>query len=671
MGDAGRMQADLAVAHRLAAAHPVPGFQAQVAATLKLVSSVHVPSDPPAALMTALRHDVATGAPWTRVVDDALDLRRVVDAHRKRYDEYYQDRLRTLEAALSEKPDDPDRMTALARFLLQEAEVLSEQVDPRDDRRYYRYQPPGGEGREVATAKSLVNKALAAHPDNVQALGVLAGIQIAADQYDQAAATLRRGLALAPDDLNLLELMARVLAASAQRKASTAADLKRIRIWWENRWDLYPPGDYMFTRYPSQAELEQAKALEDQASALNALAQEKIEKAAKASAGTAHGFYFLGCRQRAQGDLQAARASMTQAVRLQPDDQVAWFQLAGIDTQLGLGDEAVAARATAVNLTETTAAPWLVAARYKIMHDQLEGARNALASAQELDPDDSRIQAWLGVVDTAESKPNDAVVDFATALAMEEARARLHGRTLSGSSPLPLDGDDIGLTLTLRLRIAAILMAEGRSESAQAFFKADVTFLSGVPARELSEVVPSSILPTTTAEPGQVPLADTWGVLLARSQGGLDYAAWTQRYHDPQDLATASATYRRLLVDYVLTDTGPEAVAAVVGLGLAELEASKGNFQQADQWLANRGATPQPLWQEMRKVEAQIRARSTGGSSGQPLDTRAAATLRLLKSQEQQLRQRLTQPGLTSARQADIQKQIDELEREMRELGGG
>lgn len=665
MADAARMESDLAAAQRRD-----PAGQAQAESIRKQLAAA--PAESPQALLEQLRRDAAAGVAWDRLVEQASNMRRAADLHRRRDDERYQDRLRVLSDSLADRPNDPDRIAALARFLVDEATVLSEQVDPRDVMRYYRYQPPNGSQLEIDRARTMATAGLDAHSNSASLMGVLASIQILDHKFDDAAATLRRALAIKPNDGDLLEMMARVLSASAQRKASTAADLRRPQTWWENRWDLYPPGEWMFTRYPSQADLQQADALDRQAADLNSLAMQRLEAASRVNAGTARGAYYLGCRLRASGDLQAARTAIAQAVKLQPDYQAAWFQLAGICTQLSLGEEAVLARSNAVNLSQTTAAPWLVSARFKIMHAQSAAARDALTKAETLDPADARIRAWLGVIDTTASKPDDATGNFMVALALEEARARLHGRTLQGGCRLPVDGDDIGLTLSVRIRLAALNLEHGRTEAAEQLFRTNVAFLKTVPDSRQTQDVPASILPSATPPPaGLVPLADNWGLLMARSQGGLDYVAWTRRNPRAEDRALAASTYRRLLVDFNLTDTRPEPVAAVVGLGLAELEVSKANFEQADRWLANRGATPQPLWQEMRQVEAQIRARRSGASTvGAAADPRRVATLQRLRSEKQALEQQVAIPGMTEAGRAQLRERIDRLDREIRELEG-
>ena len=192
------------------------------------------------------------------------------------------------------------------------------------------------------------------------------------------------------------------------------------------------------------------------------------------------------------------------------------------------------------------------------------------------------------------------------AIALEEAKAALHGRSLTKAGSLPLDLREIGPIAVLRNRAGAILFQQGNADAAAALFQANVTLLSTLPPEKLSAGVPQADLPTATPSTSVLPVVETCGGLKFRAQAGLDYAAWARRYHEPADLALAAQTYKRLVVDFNVTDAKPAVLQAVVNLGLAELEVSKGNFAQARVLLRNEGATPQPLWQEMRKVKPQV-----------------------------------------------------------------
>ena len=152
------------------------------------------------------------------------------------------------------------------------------------------------------------------------------------------------------------------------------------------------------------------------------------------------------------------------------------------------------------------------------------------------------------------------------------------------------------------------------------------------------------------------------------AQAGLDYIAWTRRNGSSKDADLAWQTYDRLVVEFQVTDAKPDVIQAVVSLGLAELEASQGRFAQAKELLRNKGATPQPLWQEMRKVEGQVNdgLRSAEDRSWQedvrrreqlsPAERRRQS-LEAQKKQCQDLRQNLLN-SLNQPNQSERERQI-------------
>jgi hypothetical protein len=280
--------------------------------------------------------------------------------------------------------------------------------------------------------------------------------------------------------------------------------------------------------------------------------------------------------------------------------------LSKVNWELNLPEEWAAARVGALRFIQTTAAPWLTVVRDKILRTQFKTAREALASARQLDPADARADAYQAVIEAANDKPEAALVQYRMAIALEEARALLHGRNLVQAGSLPIEPRDIGLTLTLRNRAAAILLQQGQADGVFQLFQTNLAFLSALPPERLATPVPQAVLPSSTIDPNSIPLNETYGSLKIRAQAGLEYAGWVRRYHDPQDVALASQTYNRLVVAFNVTDPKPDVIQAVISLGLVELQVSMVNFSEAKELLRNEGATPQPLWQEMRKVESQV-----------------------------------------------------------------
>ena len=614
LADGDRAQADLAVARKLGA-KDVDAIRQEVDRALAGIQTRN-PAEARAQFEMAARE--GPGGP--KLAELALGVCQAVNAHRLRYDEIYQDRLRVLDEALRADPKNPDRLADLADFLFQESNAPFEQVEPRNWPFYYRYVPQAvakfgrtGEilpappvqrtAREVAQASKLLDEALAANPEHARALGLKGAILNSQGEFGQARTVLDKALAIKPDDSTLLRNRSVALQGTARADQLAAEALRNPNISTNHNAD---GSSVTTTVYPSAADLARAAALEREAKECHQKAVEDMAKTMKLTAGTAMGAYYQGLTDYAYHNVKQAQTDFQQAVKLDPKFRDAWEQLAKVDLELNLPEEWAAARAGAMSSIQTTAAPWLVVARDKILHTQFKTAREVLASARQLDPADARADVYQAVSDAANDKPAVALVQYRMAIALEEARALLHGRHLAQAGPLPIEPRDIGLALVLRNRAAAILLQQGQADEAFRLFQANLAFLSPLPPEKLATAVPQAVLPNSTMDPNTIPLNETYGSLKTRAQAGLDYTGWARRYHDPQDVALASQTYNRLVVDFNVTDPKQEVLQAVISLGLAELQVSKGNFAEAKELLRNEGATPQPLWQEMRKVERQV-----------------------------------------------------------------
>jgi tetratricopeptide (TPR) repeat protein len=618
LADGARANSDLAIAEKLGAEN-VKAYRQQVDTALAGIK----PQDP-AEAMAQLEKAAQAGESGPKLAELALAVTQSVNAHRRRYNEIYQDRLRVLDKALRSQPKDPVRLADMADFLFKESEVPCEEVEPRIWPTYYRYTPlaipqlgrrgeiepapgPRREPREVNRAMELADAALAVNPNHVKSLGVKVAILNSLAQYQQARPLLEKALAITPDDPELLHLLADTLEGMARENLAEAAELRRVRTFTSPHT---AGGIYTVTTInPSPAALARADALEKSAAHFRQLAAEDMAKAIKLTAGTAMGFYYTGLVERAAGHGKEAQAAFQKAVSLDKTFRKGWDQLTMVDQDLGLPEEWAAARSAGLNLIQTTAAPWLTYTRSQIVKTKFKSAREALAHARELDPADARIPAYLGVIDAANDKRDGAQADYRMAIALEQARNQLHGRDLAQRGqpgPLPITPADIGLTLALRDRIGAILFQQGQMDQAFQQFQANLAFLSPLPPESLATAVPQAVLPSSTLALGDVPRNETYASLKIRAQAGLECVKWVRRYNDPKDVALATETFRRLVADANVTDPNPEVLQAVMSLALAELETAKGHYQEADELLKNRGATPQPLWQEMRKVQQQI-----------------------------------------------------------------
>lgn len=685
-GDSLRVTRDLQLLRRL---HPDAARTAEGRLAQTLASAFG--SGSPPALWTALESQARAGTSPEGLRLRALELVRALAPRRQRYDERYQDRRFALEEALQAAPNDPDHMVALARFLFDETSLLFEQVEPRSEPFLYRTQSEATRQEDLKTIAGISERALARNPRHVGALALQAHLKFQANQFADTETLLRQALAIKPDDPQVLDLMSQLMYVAAARRAAAAAELRTIKQWSERRLDTYPPADYLYTRYPTEEELARAAALEREARRLTQLAQEHIAKAADSVAGTPLGFFLRGNLARLQGNLEAARDAMQQAVSLDPAFEKAWFQLAGIQTQLGRGDEATLARARALNLTQTTAAPWLAAVWYKIPRTQFKTARENLLEALKFDPADPRIPAYLAILDAATEKPADALAHFQMAVALADARLAARGWTLPPSSKAaPLAPPDLGLPVALRIRVGAFYLEQNKPRFAGQEFAAALQLLDTFPEAAAKTPLPTALLPNPDLPQGTVPLAETPASLRVRTRAGAQYAQWAQGGRSPEDVAFAGKTYNRLLVTYNLTTDNLATLEGLANLGLAQLYVKSNQLDRASAALQAGAAVPNEFMGEMRQVESAVRGaqrparepedfraleeqlrqmqRNAGG--GTPPEALYRAQMRAaLQHQLQQIDTQMRDPALTPADRQLLQHTRDALVSQLQELG--
>jgi tetratricopeptide (TPR) repeat protein len=601
-GDSARVAKDVAEAAKLDPSASREGKGIQAAAT--------GPADPKllrAELEIKARADVAADD----LAKSALALLRSEGAVRLRYDERYQDRLAVLEAALRAKPDDPDRQVAVARFLREESDVLTEQVGPRAEPVKYRVQSEADLAHDIDRAWKLVEAALKGHPKHVGALAMKAQMLIAENRYDEAQAVVAQALAIKADDPNLLEALAGLLRIQAARRISEAGNLKQIKSWSYTDFNLDPPIEYTWWRLPNKQELAQAAALEQQASQISKLAEQQLEKAAKNAGQTAEGFYYLAVLHRARGDEAAAKVELTKAVAMKPDFEKAWYDLSAVCTHLMDSPGAMHARAMAVNLSQTTAAAELKALWYDIPHTKFKTAREAVAAGLQRDPADPRLPAYLAVIDEATEKSDDALTHYRMAKALSDAVLAWHGTPFAPPAAGSLGpwAEDAGFAAAVRLRIGAILLDQGKADEAAREFAAVVAVMDAMPEAAAKMSLDTAMLPPTEPASGTVPLPESVATLRIRAAAGEAYARWAAAGKNAQESALAAKTYRRMMITYDFRGEKPESLKAIADLGMAELYLHRGQFAEASVAMKDTPAVPQDFWQEMRRTESDIRAK--------------------------------------------------------------
>ena len=426
------------------------------------------------ALLKDLQEAARSGKPLDQLIGTATALHRVGGQQRLRYDEIYQDRLRALEDAVRENPKNPDKLAALAAYLLEEADNRGEKVEPRRELQLYRFQE--SREKDVSRAIAAADRALALNGKHVGAIMQKAMALTALKQYNPADALAEQALRLAGDNPDALRLYAKFRAMQANQLSSEAWSLRQERCSSSSHDETRSDGVYRVTTTtcypPSQADVQRADQLDAQAAELRRRATAALEKAAKVTKGTVEGFLILADLQLWKGDGQGAQAALQQAVRLDPKSVEAQDRLVQFYAQSGQQELAEEQRLIAANLIQTTAAPLLRLAWNRAQKTAWQGAKEYLRRASQVDPEDARIPAYLAVVFEGDDKVDEAAAAYRMALALEEARLQLDEPAIPTDKPMGRDALDFGAAIQARFHLARIAEQAGRPTDALVHYQA-------------------------------------------------------------------------------------------------------------------------------------------------------------------------------------------------------
>ena len=244
--------------------------------------------------MIKLQQMAKDGATFDALVTQATSIVKGDNARHRHYEEDYQDSLRELKNASAKDPHNASALAALGTFLYRNAlNVPGEVVEPRAAYRHYRAIDAKDQEQEIALAEQYLDTALVADPRNMLAITGKAEALIGRGQWADAETLLRQAMAIKGSDPNLLDLFARIMDHAASVRDQKAAVL-RTPIHWSDAM-------YYWTRFPSQAELEQADEYDQQADQLWNIANQAMQSTAQALKGTARGWNYAAVIARCNG----------------------------------------------------------------------------------------------------------------------------------------------------------------------------------------------------------------------------------------------------------------------------------------------------------------------------------------------------------------------------------
>lgn len=425
-----------------------------------------------ATLETLARYERADN----ELLDAAVALHQSQAGERMRFDEIYQERVRTLEWDADANPDDPGGWTRLAIYVGNEARLRGESVEPRRSLVPYRWQ--ASRDAELNRALAFAQRAVAAGPRDVRAAMAHADVLAALGRDEQAEREATRALELDPDDPEALTLFAlyqgrRAIAlenrATALRQStctSSTREENRSDGVWEIRTTTCTP--------PTAADLAQARQLDVLAAQMRERSQAVMRRAMELTRGTYQGYLLQADVYLWQHDNAGAVAALRKAAALDPADPRAHETLATLLARLG-EPEAAAEEQILVNAPlQTTAAPMLALARSAIELQRWDTAARYLDRAATLDPLDARVPAYLGVVLESLGRPAEARAAYRRAIAFDRAAIRL-----DGGDVLPRSIDDRALEIALTHRLARAAAGSGDVAAAMRAYEE----ITALPAR--------------------------------------------------------------------------------------------------------------------------------------------------------------------------------------------
>jgi Flp pilus assembly protein TadD len=462
-GDSRRTLADLSVLARL---DPAGAKDASTTALARL--SQNVVTETPQALLARLDQAAAAGKSADDLFPLALSLQRASAMFRLRYDEIYQDKLRTLEDACAAAPSDPEPLVALATYLLDELDNRGESVEPGRPEQMYRLQP--SDEAEARHALDALQRALKLDPKHIPALVRLAYAYDALGDGDAATRAIDQVLALAgtksPDTVRLLAMyQADQVAALRSRASSLRTPTYTSDSHTENRSD----GVYRVTRTtrhdPSNGDLAAADACDRRANALVAQARQTMQQAIAQNPDSLEGLLLQAAYQSYFGTPEKSLAAHQQAAAKFPSSLKARDALLSFAETHNLDDVATEQRIAIGKLVHTSAGPALAHIWKHISPNGWPTVKNDLPLARQLDPADARGTLYLAYSHLDARQPQLAAHDFDVAIALERARIALDDQ--GESAKLPRPAADLGLLIRL-LDLSAVGKKEARPAEALA-----------------------------------------------------------------------------------------------------------------------------------------------------------------------------------------------------------
>jgi hypothetical protein len=442
----------------------------------------------PANLWDALRKSVDANESFDKQVAVARDLIKAEFSHRLFWDEWYQDHLRELEDDLRADPKNSGKLDAIGTFLLQECDDPGEQISPKGPYRAFRDAHPED---EIARAGKLFNDALALNPNDVAAMAGAAEIALRGSEFADGENLVRRAMQVDPNNPLILSQLAEILEYAGDVRAGNAMQLRTPQTW-----TTFVPGYVVYhTRYPSQAEQDQANQLDNIANQLWNEAREHLTAAVQSRAGTADGFYYQGLIDVRDQNESAAINDFQQATKLAPTSGQYRRALIHAYVANNQPDLAAVEQETLTLQRQTTANVPFVQAWNDLDRAAYESMQKDLDDAFSIDPADIRNALYRAVLAQSKKDFAESIKWNQVALAMNEASMRMDGLSTIGDAKTPLPAFAAAMPLAINLRIAARQRELRRIDAAWTTLQQNLSMLDRVPQQQWNDTSADAVIP--------------------------------------------------------------------------------------------------------------------------------------------------------------------------------
>lgn len=449
-------------------------------------AAASVPSEPASVSLAALKKSAAdTSAPMSTVIEKADRLVRAAAATRFVRAESYTEELQRLDAAATADPKNANKQAAVGEFLINPLTTKQATLDGKTGIAKI----PTGDA-DVMRAQPYLDKALAINPNHIIAMTNKALSAIATREPKVAIQWAEKALALS-NNLDLSRVYLDYYTNVAVDMNAQARQIRTPKISHEIRGGL----EYQVTTYPSPADLARANELDQQADQLRLKAVGPMQRLAESARGTPSGVLAGAEVARAKANYSQAIVASMDVFKIDPFDIEAREFLIDLYPKVGMTDKAIEQQNISNNLLSPSAGRTLDKVWELLAATKYRSAKETIDQAEAIEPTSVYVPAYRAAVTLAESNFVEFTSAIRQAVAMEEAKQRVFGRSLDPAEKSSLAAADAALPMALRRLWGINLMTQSKPPEAAEQFRNAMALGARVSDTQWDTPIQASALP--------------------------------------------------------------------------------------------------------------------------------------------------------------------------------